>query len=469
MRIWSGKVCCWGDARSASLALTAQAIAQRRQLPQVTVEGKGRRPRRGTAKGAPKAAPQQAEPAAAGRDRRRPRRRRRRTPSTTRRPPSARPTKSELDTFGQVDTGDVLRTMPGTFTRESPQQPRHRREHPRPRRFGPRQHDDRRRAPELPLHRSRGARLRLRRSGRCSPASTSQRGAVSTAGGAGALAGTANLRTLDVDDIIKPGQNTGVLTSVTYGTNGVGWSEMFAAGARTGSVGIAGAISKRDQDNYQERRRHRACRSRTRTCLGLFKTYFKPTDDPEICRFGGVFYDNDFSANSLLPEHQVEDLHCQLRLQAAQQSADRFRGQRVYDQSTEHDLPPRPQLVRDRRPAASSRTMAWASTFPTSRGSAGARSASRCDYGDEYFDDDDGEQTECWRGVNSDGKSSIAGAFSQTTLHVRHLRSDRWPALRPLHARGHGTVHRWDHPPLPPPRPMVRSRSISPRDGSIPR
>ena len=45
----------------------------------------------------------------------------------------------------------------------------------------------------------------------CSPASRSQRGAVSTAGGAGALAGTANFRTLDVADILKPGQTDGVL------------------------------------------------------------------------------------------------------------------------------------------------------------------------------------------------------------------------------------------------------------------
>jgi hypothetical protein len=53
----------WGCA-AASLALTAQAIAQSTQtLPQVTVEGKGSTAKKGTAKGAPKAAPQQpAEP-----------------------------------------------------------------------------------------------------------------------------------------------------------------------------------------------------------------------------------------------------------------------------------------------------------------------------------------------------------------------------------------------------------------------
>jgi hemoglobin/transferrin/lactoferrin receptor protein len=43
-----------------------------------------------------------------------------------------------------------------------------------------------------------------------------ERGAVTTTGGAGALAGSANFRTLDVDDIIKPGQSTGVLTTATW-------------------------------------------------------------------------------------------------------------------------------------------------------------------------------------------------------------------------------------------------------------
>ena len=52
----------WGCA-AVSLALSAQAVAQSTTLPQVTVEGKGTTAKKGTAKGAPKAAPQQpAEP-----------------------------------------------------------------------------------------------------------------------------------------------------------------------------------------------------------------------------------------------------------------------------------------------------------------------------------------------------------------------------------------------------------------------
>ena len=43
------------------------------------------------------------------------------------------------------------------------------------------------------------------------------------------------MRTLGVEDIVKPGNTTGVLSTLTYGTNGVGWSEMLAAGATNGT------------------------------------------------------------------------------------------------------------------------------------------------------------------------------------------------------------------------------------------
>src|SRR5262245_20802684 len=62
IRISRASLLLWSCA-AASLALTAQAVAQSTTLPQVTVEGKGTTAKKGTAKGAPKAAPQQpAEP-----------------------------------------------------------------------------------------------------------------------------------------------------------------------------------------------------------------------------------------------------------------------------------------------------------------------------------------------------------------------------------------------------------------------
>ena len=73
------------------------------------------------------------------------------------------------------------------------------------------------------------------------------RGAVSTAGGAGALAGAANFRTLDVEDILRPGQTMGGLTSLTWG---IQRSWLFGDGCR----------------GCEERRReHRRCDQPART------------------------------------------------------------------------------------------------------------------------------------------------------------------------------------------------------------
>src|SRR6185295_7461812 len=119
-------------------------------------------------------------------------------------------TRSDLETFGQLDTGDVLRTMPGTFTRENPQNP----------------------GLSVNIRGLEGSgrvnmmidgvRQNFRFTGHEAQGFTYidplllagievQRGAVSTAGGAGALAGTANFRTLGVEDSIKPGQTMGTL------------------------------------------------------------------------------------------------------------------------------------------------------------------------------------------------------------------------------------------------------------------
>ncbi len=79
-----------------------------------------------------------------------------------------------------------------------------------------------------------------------------QRGAVSTAGGAGALAGTANFRTLGIDDIIQAGKTWGAIGNLSWGTNGTGWSEMVGLGANLGpNAAIAGAVSHNDTNNYQ--------------------------------------------------------------------------------------------------------------------------------------------------------------------------------------------------------------------------
>lgn len=123
------------------------------------------------------------------------------------------------------------------------------------------------------------------------------RGAVTTAGGAGALAGVANLRTLDVEDILRPGQNLGGFVTTTWGSNNVGFSETAAAAVQTRGIGIAGAISHRDPGNYENANGVEIPRTFKDLTSGLFKVNLRPTDEQTL-RFGGVISDNDFFANS---------------------------------------------------------------------------------------------------------------------------------------------------------------------------
>lgn len=124
-----------------------------------------------------------------------------------------------------------------------------------------------------------------------------QRGAVSGPGGSGALAGAANMRTLDVDDVLKPGRDSGALTSLTWGSNGVGFSEMAAGAIRSGNISIIGAISKHDQDDYENGNNERVPYTDQDLISGLAKVHIQ-IDPSQQISFGTVLYNNDFTANS---------------------------------------------------------------------------------------------------------------------------------------------------------------------------
>ncbi len=122
------------------------------------------------------------------------------------------------------------------------------------------------------------------------------RGAVTGTGG-GALAGSVNFRTLGVDDIVRQGQQYGVLGRASWGSNGVGFSEMLAAGARVNSMGVAAAISRRDSNNYKNGDGVEQPDTGQELTSGLVKTEFGFGEDHKLS-LGGVFYNNDFGANS---------------------------------------------------------------------------------------------------------------------------------------------------------------------------
>jgi len=212
---------------------------------------------------------------------------------------------SDLQTYGQINTGDVLRSLPGTSTRESINNP------------GVAVNIRGMEGSGRVNMTIDGVRQNFRFTGHEAQGFAYvdpnllagidvQRGAVSTAGGAGALAGRANFRTLDVADIVRPGQMFGALTNVSWGTNEQGWSEMAAAGVTNGHVGFAGAISKRDPGNYENGDGITVPFTEQDLISGLFKAEFKLSDEHKL-KFGGVIYDNDFLANSYYQNLRAEN------------------------------------------------------------------------------------------------------------------------------------------------------------------
>lgn len=128
------------------------------------------------------------------------------------------------------------------------------------------------------------------------------RGAVSGAEGMGTLAGAANFRTLDVDDVLLPGRDYGLMSTVRVGTNGFDYSRLLTGAARTdmgeGEIGIVGALSdtkKRPYDNGDGVTYPFGGDQHPKS--GLFKVKFAPDSDHKLS-LGGIWYGNEFLPGS---------------------------------------------------------------------------------------------------------------------------------------------------------------------------
>lgn len=204
----------------------------------------------------------------------------------------------EIQLFGQRNIGNVLRAMPGTFSRDSIQN------------AGLSVNIRGLEGSGRVNMTIDGVRQNFRFTGHeaqgfayVDPALVSavdvQRGAISTVGGAGALMGQANVRTLGVDDILTDGKNWGALATLSWGSNGQGFSEMGAGALRSagGGAAIAGAISYRSPNDYENGDGIVVPYTAQNLVSGLVKGEFAPTDDL-LVKLGVVLYDNDFTANS---------------------------------------------------------------------------------------------------------------------------------------------------------------------------
>jgi hemoglobin/transferrin/lactoferrin receptor protein len=105
---------------------------------------------------------------------------------------------------------------------------------------------------------------------------------VSTAGGAGALAGVVNMRTLDVEDILEAGSELRWNFEADLGSNGQGFSEMGAAAAAVGGISVAGAVSHKDPDSYENASGVVIPRTFQDLTSGLFKVNLAPDSEQSL-------------------------------------------------------------------------------------------------------------------------------------------------------------------------------------------
>ncbi len=246
-----------------------------------------------------------------------------------------------------------------------------------------------------------------------------QRGAVSTEGGAGALAGSANFRTLDVDDVLKEGRDYGSLSSLTWGSNGVGFSEMASGAIRSGAVSIVGAISKHDEDSYENGSGKTVPFTGEDLISGLSKVHIQLDEDQRLS-FGTVLYKNDFAANGYNQSVRSNIYTANYTYKPANDLID-FRAN-FYGSDVTMYYPSAPPGSMGS--SASGRqiedTGIGFDVANTSRIDLGNGFRVKSDYGYEYFHDDVDATNKINSilegGVNPSGTSSVGGVFSETTF-----------------------------------------------------
>ncbi|MBS0239192.1 MAG: TonB-dependent hemoglobin/transferrin/lactoferrin family receptor [Proteobacteria bacterium] len=326
---------------------------------------------------------------------------------------------SEIQTFGQTNVQDVFRAMPGVSTGNDPNNPGVA--------VNIRGFEGQGRVNMM----IDGVRQNFRITGHTAggfayvdplllASIEVQRGAVSGVGGSGALAGSANMRTLDVDDVLKPGKNYGALTSLTWGSNGVGFSEMGAGAIRSGAISIVGAISKHNQDDYDNGRGQRVPFTDQDLISGLAKVHIQ-IDPTQQLSFGTVLYNNDFTANSYNQNIDSKIYTASYEYNPGNDLIN-FRANFSGSDLKLKYLSPAENLNSVVYSQAGRRIEDIGLGFDVSNTSlfdlGGIHVMSN--YGYEYFHDD----VNAWNvvnanlngGTNPSGKSSIGGAFSQTTF-----------------------------------------------------
>ncbi|BBK36297.1 hemin receptor [Allostella sp. ATCC 35155] len=241
------------------------------------------------------------------------------------------------------------------------------------------------------------------------------RGAVSGAGGAGALAGSVNFRTVGVDDLIAPGRSWGAQAATTYGTNGAGWAESAMGAVRlTDKVAVAGGISKRDSRSYRNGDGDKVPNTGQDIISGIMKLDLKAGDSHSL-KLGANIYRNEFFANSYFQDVDSRQFTANYAYAPGSDLVD-LRVNAYYN------------YVRMKYTGALSASSALGRVIEDGGFGGDVTNTSRfalgpvrvtASYGVEYFKDDvevRNSDAVPDRGVNPSGESSIGSVFSTTTF-----------------------------------------------------
>lgn len=114
------------------------------------------------------------------------------------------------------------------------------------------------------------------------------RGPTSNIYGSGAIGGVVVFRTIDVQDILSPGQNWGVISNFEIGSNTArGATSHFLAARPNANTDIVMGGSFRDHNNYKDGNGLEWPNTAYSIGSGLFKATFRPSDGHEI-KFSGL-------------------------------------------------------------------------------------------------------------------------------------------------------------------------------------
>jgi len=245
------------------------------------------------------------------------------------------------------------------------------------------------------------------------------RGVISGVGGAGALAGRANFRTLGVEDVLGE-RSAGGFVHLGYGNNSVGDTQILATGARSGDWAVVAASSRRSPDDYKNGDRIKVASTRQDLVSNLVKLQYRP-DDSQLIKLNTVLYDNEFSANSYNQTIKSGQYSLNYVFTPLNNDWIDLHANLYHSDVTMRYLSPMPSSGMGPPPLGIGRIIRnLGSGFDVSNTSYFAENI-RSNYGVEYFYDDyrvKNSTATPERGVNGPGKSSIAGVFSETTTII---------------------------------------------------